>query len=42
MNTKEGEGGCWQLWKNIAAQHPDFGHPDKFLSLIHILIDLKW
>ena len=30
MNTKEGEGGCWQLWKNIAAQHPDFGHPDKF------------
>lgn len=24
--------GCWSLWKNIAAQHPDFGHPEKFCS----------
>ncbi|GKX68857.1 oleate hydratase [Inconstantimicrobium mannanitabidum] len=23
-------GGCWQLWKNIAAQDPSFGHPEKF------------
>ncbi len=22
--------GCWNLWKNIAAQHPSFGHPEKF------------
>ena len=21
---------CWSLWKNIAAQHPSFGHPEKF------------
>lgn len=34
MNTQPGEGGCWQLWKNIAAQHPDFGHPEKFCSNI--------
>lgn len=25
-------GGCWKLWKNIAAQSADFGHPDKFCS----------
>ena len=24
--------GCWDLWKNIAKQHPDFGHPEKFCS----------
>lgn len=24
--------GCWQLWKNIAAQDPAFGHPEKFCS----------
>ncbi len=22
--------GCWDLWKNIAAQDPAFGHPEKF------------
>lgn len=22
--------GCWSLWKNIAAQDPSFGHPEKF------------
>ena len=24
--------GCWSLWKKIAAQDPDFGHPKKFCS----------
>ena len=24
--------GCWSLWKNIAAQDPAFGHPEKFCS----------
>lgn len=24
--------GCWSLWKNIAKQHPSFGHPEKFCS----------
>lgn len=28
--TQPGEGGCWQLWKNIAAQSPEFGHPEKY------------
>lgn len=27
-----GEGGCWQLWKNIAAQDPAFGRPEKFCT----------
>ena len=22
--------GCWSLWKNIARQDPQFGHPEKF------------
>lgn len=26
--------GCWLLWKNIAAQDPSFGCPDKFCSNI--------
>lgn len=25
-------GGCWELWRNIAAQDPAFGHPDKFCT----------
>lgn len=25
-------GGCWELWKNIAKQSPEFGHPEKFCS----------
>lgn len=25
-------GGCWQLWRNIAAQDPSFGHPDKYCT----------
>ena len=24
--------GCWSLWKNIAAQDPAFGHPEKFCA----------
>ena len=35
LNTKPGEGGCWQLWKNISAQDPTFGNPEKFCSNIH-------
>lgn len=34
MNTKPGEGGCWELWKNIAAQDKSFGHPEKFCGNI--------
>ena len=25
-------GGCWEMWKNIAKQSPEFGHPEKFCS----------
>ncbi len=25
-------GGCWEMWKNIAMQSPEFGHPEKFCS----------
>ena len=25
-------GGCWQLWRNIAAQDPSFGRPDKYCT----------
>ena len=25
-------GGCWRLWRNIAAQDESFGHPDKFCT----------
>ena len=25
-------GGCWELWKNIASQSEEFGHPEKFCS----------
>ncbi len=30
----ESEGGCWRLWKNIAAQDEAFGHPEKFCTNI--------
>ncbi|CEP84227.1 oleate hydratase [Paraclostridium sordellii] len=33
LNTNEG--GCWRLWKNIAAQDPSFGRPDKFCTDIN-------
>ncbi|SDR74177.1 oleate hydratase [Microterricola viridarii] len=26
------DGGSWHLWRNIAAQHPSFGRPDKFCT----------
>jgi oleate hydratase len=32
LSTKPGEGGCWQLWKKVAAQDPAFGHPEKFCT----------
>ncbi len=35
MSTKPGEGGCWELWKKIAAQSPEFGRPEKFCSNLH-------
>ena len=34
MKTKASEGGCWQLWRNIAAQDASFGRPDKFCTNI--------
>jgi len=27
-----GEGACWNLWKNIAKKHSDFGKPEVFCS----------
>ncbi|MDO4284489.1 MAG: oleate hydratase [Eubacteriales bacterium] len=32
MGVKDGEGACWDLWRNIARQDPAFGHPEKFCS----------
>ncbi|AEV95783.1 oleate hydratase [Pediococcus claussenii] len=32
-------GATWQLWKNLAAQDPDFGHPEKFYDNIP---DANW
>ena len=32
LKTQPGEGGCWELWRKIAAQDPSFGHPDKFCT----------
>ena len=29
-NTELKEGGGWDMWRKIAAQDSDFGHPDKF------------
>lgn len=31
-NAEVRTSGCWSLWKNIAAQDPSFGHPEKFCS----------
>lgn len=39
LTLKNGEGDCWRLWKNIAAQDPAFGHPEKFCSDIEAT---KW
>lgn len=30
LNTQPGA--CWELWRNIAAQDPAFGRPDKFCT----------
>lgn len=35
QKTANGEGGCWKLWKNIAAQDPAFGRPEKFCGNIN-------
>lgn len=32
VTIKNGEGPSVQLWKKIAAQSPDFGHPEKFFK----------
>lgn len=32
FKTAPGEGGCWELWKNIAKQDQSFGHPEKFCT----------
>jgi oleate hydratase len=34
QRTANGEGGCWKLWRNIAAQDSAFGRPEKFCSNI--------
>lgn len=34
LKTRPGEGGCWELWRNIAKQDASFGHPDKFCTNI--------
>ncbi len=35
MTTNPGDGGCWELWKNIAKQDKLFGNPIKFCSNIN-------
>lgn len=33
LNIKDGDGGCWDLWRGIARQDPRiFGHPAKFCT----------
>ena len=32
VKLTEGEGSCWNLWRNIAKQDPSFGHPEKFCA----------
>ena len=34
LNIKNGEGDSWKLWRNIAIQNEEFGHPDKFCTNI--------
>ena len=34
LNIKNGEGDSWELWRNIAIQNEEFGHPDKFCTSI--------
>ncbi len=35
MATNPGDGGCWELWKNISKQDKSFGNPNKFCSNIN-------
>ena len=30
LTIENGEGACWELWRKIARQSEEFGHPDKF------------
>ena len=30
LTIENGEGACWDLWRKIARQSEDFGHPNKF------------
>ena len=39
LNIQPGAGASWELWKNIAVQHPSFGRPEKFCSDIEAT---KW
>jgi len=32
VSVKDGEGACWDLWRNIAGQDAAFGRPEKFCS----------
>lgn len=32
VSVKNGEGACWDLWRNIASQDAAFGRPEKFCS----------
>lgn len=32
FNAEIRKGGGWDMWRKIAAQSPDFGHPDKFCA----------
>lgn len=34
VKVKEGEGACWDLWRNIAEQDEAFGRPEKFCTNI--------
>lgn len=39
LDIQPGDGASWELWKNIAVQHPSFGRPEKFCSDIEAT---KW
>lgn len=32
LTIQNGEGACWELWRKIAIQNEEFGHPDKFCT----------
>lgn len=34
LKLENGAGKSWALWKKIAAQSDDFGHPDKFCGKV--------